>query len=118
MCCRVAVHAVEAWLLADRERLAHFLSVAPSKIPNMPEAIPNPKLALVDLARRSRRRDIREDMTPRPESGRKVGPAYVSRLIEFVEDRERGWRLEIALKYSDSLVRCLRSMQRLASRTP
>jgi hypothetical protein len=36
---------------------------------------------VVELARYSRRRDIREDMVPRPGSGRSVGAAYTSRLI-------------------------------------
>src|SRR6266851_3917621 len=38
MCFRVAVREVEAWLFADRERLARFLSVAVSRIPLAPEA--------------------------------------------------------------------------------
>jgi hypothetical protein len=36
----------------------------------------NAKEAMVDLARRSRRRDIREDMMPRSGSERSVGPTY------------------------------------------
>src|SRR4029077_6778678 len=33
MCFRVAVRQVESWLLADRERLARFLSVNTSRVP-------------------------------------------------------------------------------------
>ena len=83
MCLRVAVRQVEAWLLADRERLAKFLSVSTSRIPHNPESVEHPKNTLVEIARYSRRRDIREDMVPRPGSGRAVGPAYTARLIEF-----------------------------------
>ena len=83
MCLRVAVRQVEAWLLADRERLSKFLSVSTSRIPHNPESVEQPKIALVEIARYSRRRDIREDMVPRPGSGRSVGPAYTARLIEF-----------------------------------
>jgi len=36
-----------------------------------------------------------------------VGPAYTSQLIEFVRDSEKGWRPEIAVKASDSLMRCI-----------
>jgi len=61
MCLRVAVREVETWLLADRERMARFLSVPVSRIPFDPEALDDPKGKLVQLARRSRRRDIRED---------------------------------------------------------
>jgi hypothetical protein len=103
MCFRVAVREIEAWLLADRERLARFLSIASGRVPANPEALDDPKLALVNLARHSRRRDIRDDMVPRPSSGREVGPAYTSRVIEFVESQ---WRPEVAAHLADSLRRC------------
>jgi hypothetical protein len=88
MCFRVAVRETEAWLLADRERLARFLGISTSRIPLDPEAMDDPKSLMVDLARHSRRREIREDMIPRSGSGRNVGPAYVSRLIEFVAEKK------------------------------
>lgn len=100
---RVAVRAIEAWLLADREQLAGFLGVAATRLPLDPDAVPDPKALLVDLARHSRRRDIREDMVPRSGSGRSVGPAYASRLIEFASTV---WRPEVAAGCSDSLRRC------------
>ena len=113
MCFRVAVRQVEAWLLADRERVAKFLSVSMVRIPHNPESVEHPKHLLVDLARSSRRRDIREDIVPRPGSGRSVGPAYTARLIEFVISRHTGWRPEVAARFSDSLNRSLRCLRRL-----
>jgi hypothetical protein len=111
---RVAVREVEAWLLGDRERIAAFLGIATSKIPVNPEALEDPKQAMVSLASRSRRRDIREDMVPRLGSGRIVGPAYTSRLIEFVTDSRSGWRPDVAARNSDSLNRCLLSLRGLS----
>ncbi len=116
LCFRVAVHEVEAWLLADRENLAKFLSVPPSRIPSGPETEVNPKHTMVHLAAGSRRRDIRKDMVPRPGSGRPVGPAYTSRLIEFVNAAKPRWRPNIAAKRSDSLSRCLRCLKRLVQK--
>ena len=110
MCFRVAVRQIEAWLLADSERLARFLSIAIARVPVDPEALDNPKETLVNLARHSRRRDIREDMVPRPRSGRSVGAAYTSRLIEFAETQ---WRPEIAAERADSLRRCRIRIERL-----
>lgn len=62
---RVVVREIEAWLLADREELARFLGIPEGKVPRDPEKIADPKSAMVNLARHSRRRDVREDMVPR-----------------------------------------------------
>ncbi len=107
MCFRIAVREIEAWLLADRERFASFFRVRLSDIPTEPELLDDPKEAVIELSRRSRSRDIQLDMVPRPGSGRKIGPAYVSRLIEYVSDRQKGWRPERAARSSDSLNRSL-----------
>lgn len=114
MCFRIAVREVEAWLLADRERSARFLGVAQSRIPFAPESIAHPKETVVNLARRSNRREVREGLVPPPGSGRKVGPLYVSLIREFVTDCARGWRPDRAARVSDSLASCLSCLQRLA----
>ena len=109
---RVAVRKIEAWLLADRDRIANFLGISVSKVPGNPDGLNDPKQTMVSLASRSRRRDIRQDMVPRPESGRQVGPAYASRLIEFTNDPLRGWRPDVAAEYSESLRHFLSSLCR------
>jgi len=114
MCFRVVVRAIESWLLGDRERLARFLSVPVNRIPQDPETLPHPKQTMVNIARRSRRRDIRKDMVPRSRSGRAVGPAYTSRLVEFAENH---WRPQTAAGRVDSLGRCLRRINDLATGT-
>jgi hypothetical protein len=110
MCFRIAVREVEAWLLADRERIAAFLSVSPARVPRAPESLPDPKRFVVELARVSRRRDIREDMVPSPGGGRDVGPAYVSRIVEFTE---KHWHPATAGRNSDSLRRCIGAIKAL-----
>jgi hypothetical protein len=115
MCFRIAVREVEAWLIADRERFASFFRVRLSDVPADPELMNDPKEVVIELSRRSRSRDIRLDMVPRPGSGRKIGPAYVSRLIEFVSDPQRGWRPERAARSSDSLNRSLTRIRELVA---
>ncbi len=112
MCFRIAVHEIEAWLLADREHLSEFLKVNVSRIPLDPETILDPKRQMVELGRLSSRKAIREDMVPRPGSGRSIGPAYNSRLTRFVLDEESGWRPEVAMQSSDSLRRCINCISR------
>jgi hypothetical protein len=103
MCFRIVVRAVEAWLLADREELARFLGISVSPVPRQPETIDDPKQAMVGLARRSRKRKLREDIVPESGSGRAIGPRYSGRLIEFVNGY---WRPDVAARLSDSLRRC------------
>jgi len=112
LCFRVAVRTVEAWLIADSERLAEFLHLAESRIPREPEALKDPKRTLVNLARSSRLRAVREDMTPRPDSGRLVGPAYTSRVIEFIQ---APWRIDMASRRSESLSRAVDCIHRLVT---
>jgi len=107
---RVAVRAVESWLLADQTRLASFLAVSGSRIPQMPDAGYDPKQSLVNIARHSRRRAIREDMVPPPGARRRVGPAYEARLIEFVLVGRSGWCPSAAAASSESLRRCLAAL--------
>jgi hypothetical protein len=110
MCFRIAVREVEAWLFADRANLASFLGVPAELVPRQPEAVDNPKQQMVNLARRSRRREIVEDMVPRPASRRLVGPAYSARLIEFAATP---WQPMTAARQSESLQRAIGCLQRL-----
>jgi hypothetical protein len=110
---RVAVREIESWLLADRPRIAEFLGLSVAKVPLAPDSLDDPKRTLVDLSRRSRRRDIREDMIPRPGSGRSEGPAYSSRIIEFVRTH---WRPSLAINHSTSLRSCCTAIEAIVER--
>lgn len=109
MTLRIVVRSLEAWLLADRG-LAAFLRVPVSRLPTTPDAEARPKRTVVDLARQSRRPAVRADMVPRDGSGREVGPAYTSRVIEFIERR---WDLDGAATRSESLRRCLTRLREI-----
>lgn len=114
MCFRVAVREVESWLLADRESIARFLSIGQQKVPSSVDDLDDPKQTLIDLARASRRSAIREDMAPRQGSGLSVGPAYTSRMTEFVSAQgEPRWRPELAADVSPSLSRCIDALAQL-----
>lgn len=113
MCFRVVVREIESWLLADRERFARFMGVSAARLPRDPDGVDSPRDVVVNLARRSRRRVIREDMVPRAGSGRRVGPLYPGRLIEFVSAI---WRPQEARSRSESLDRCLQRLEELLSR--
>ncbi len=112
LCFRIAVREIEAWLMADAETLSRYLSVTPSRITEDPESVERPKDAMIHLARHSRKREIRKDMVPREGSGRRVGPAYASRLIEYAAT---AWRPEVAARRSESLQRAICCLRRLVA---
>jgi hypothetical protein len=101
---------VESWLMADAEALASFLGLSSNRIPQDPEQLDDPKREMVNLARRSRRAAIRKDMVPREGSGRPVGSAYASRLIEYVQS---SWRPEVAGRQAESLRRAIACLRRI-----
>ncbi|MGB3977016.1 MAG: hypothetical protein WBM02_00775 [bacterium] len=110
LCFRVAVREVESWLMADADTLASFLGISIAIVPKDPEKLKNPKEKLIYLASRSRRKAIRKDMVPRQGSGRSEGPAYVSRMVEYVQDF---WRPEVAGKHAESLRRAIACLRRI-----
>lgn len=112
MSLRVAVRKIESWLLADRKAMAKFLGVSLALLPIQPDLEPDPKMKMVNLARRSRFPSIRRDLVPTQESRRQVGPAYTSRVIDFVFQL---WDPRQAANVSPSLKRCLIALGRLSS---
>jgi hypothetical protein len=113
MSCRIAVRAIEAWLLADRDRIAAMLAISPQRISSNPDSLDDPKRHVVDLARNSNRTEIRTSFVPRAGSGRSVGPSYNAKMADFVTAGR--WRIDIARRYSSSLQRALNRLQHLAS---
>jgi hypothetical protein len=99
---RIAVHEVESWIMADRESFAKFLGISVSKIPPQTDVIPDPKKFLINLARSSRKRDLRDDLVPRLGDSRQIGPDYNGRLSEFLHS---SWQASIAELHSSSLAK-------------
>jgi hypothetical protein len=80
---QIAVHASEAWLLADAESLSDFLSVARTRVPSHPESVSDPKRAILSLAQRSRKRAVREALVPAHGDTARVGPGHGAALIDY-----------------------------------
>lgn len=110
MCLRVAVRAIESWLMADSETLATFLHVPGSKIPSNPEGEDDPKRTMVDLARRSTKPAIQRAMLPPRGVSRRTGPGYEASIIAYAEGH---WRADVARGRSPSLHRAVDALERL-----
>jgi len=109
---QIAVREVESWLLADRQGLSDFLSVPVERIPLRPDTLDDPKETLIGIARKSRKRDIRQGIPP-VDATASIGRDYNYLLRKFVRD---SWNLNKAAKVSESLSRFLRRMQKEAER--
>lgn len=109
---RIAVREAEAWLIADADSLSKYLRISNALVPANPDTVDDPKQTLVNLARRSRKKAIVDDMVPEPGVSAIVGPGYVARITEFARDH---WRPELARTNSDSLDRCIRRVAELAA---
>lgn len=105
---RVAVREVEAWLLADVSNLAGFLRVSKRHVPTNPDAIPDPKSALIELARRSRLKYVRDSLLPPRGSTAKQGRGHNECLGAFVREN---WDVRAASEHSHSLERALRRLE-------
>lgn len=105
---RVAVREVEAWLLADRNSFARYLGISKEKIPPDVESIEDPKRLLINLARRSRKRTLREAIVPSAGSDARQGPDYNGALIPYVNEV---WDLGAAVKNSMSLRKTVRAVE-------
>lgn len=101
---RVAVMEVESWVMADRMGFADFLSIPLHRIPSPTDAILNPKEFLLSLAKRSKKKTVREALVPAQGATFSVGNEYNTLLSEFVQDH---WNLERAASASPSLKRTL-----------
>lgn len=111
MLIRIAVREVESWLLADREGIAKFIKVPSVKIPLRPDDLPDPKQALLNLARKSRSRRFASEFVPAAGSKAKHGPAYNQYLSEFAA---QDWDTTQAALASPSLQRSLVRVQEFA----
>jgi hypothetical protein len=98
---RIAVREVEAWLLADIEGFSKYTGISKANFNLRPEEIVDPKLELLNLIRKCRKRSIREDILPKDEFA-SCGPNYNGRLAEFVIYY---WDIIRASSRSDSLHR-------------
>lgn len=97
---RVAVREVESWVLAHRESFSKYLGISQSKIPSNVDEVIDPKQLLINLARKSKFRKIREAIVPRSESSAKQGPDYNGALTTYLNEY---WDINKAASNSPSL---------------
>jgi len=78
---RIAEKEIDAWILSDREAFSKFIGAPVSKTPTDTQTLADPKLHIINLARRSRKK-LMKDIVPKG-SGTQ-GPGYNPLLQDFV----------------------------------
>lgn len=109
---RVAVREAEAWILAHREAISTFLGVPINKFPLDADGIDDPKLLLINLARKSKKKAIKSGIPPKVGSTATIGSEYNTMLTEWINDR---WEPRTAAKHSNSLNRMLIALDKFPS---
>lgn len=104
---RIAVRALEAWLIADSEGMAEFLGVSVANFPDDPDRSDDPKAVVLRAAAKSARKTA---MLPASRVRARVGPTYVPELISFITNH---WSIDRAIERSDSLRRCIGALRRV-----
>jgi len=102
---RLAHPEIEAWLLGDAAAVAAWLGVPMSAVPLSPEDTGNAKEALLALARRSRRRELRDALV---RSDGKPGQRYVAEVNAFASGF---WHPQAARQTCPSLGRAIRALE-------
>lgn len=104
---RIAVMEIESWVMADRKAIAEFLSVPVKNFPYQMDEIADPKQFLLNMAKKSHSKYLREDMIPTQGSTAKTGPDYNARLSNFIRNN---WNVHEGIKYSESLRRAFKKL--------
>ena len=106
--CRVAIRALESWLLADRNQFGEFLKAPFAKLPAKPDALVHPKKTVVELARRHSPEFLKRDLVPGEGTAGITGRYYHARMVEFVV---KHWNPRDARSNSSSLDRAMRALE-------
>ena len=108
---RVAVRQVESWLLADRDGIARLFKVSIRHLPLDPDALPDAKRSLLQLAQRAPRA-VRENLVAESGAAAAQGLGYNAVLSNFVSTR---WDPSRAGHLSNSLARARTRLMELAA---
>lgn len=102
---RIAEKEIDAWILSDREAFSKWMNVPINKIPVNTQEIIDPKQFIINLARKSRKK-IMKDIIPQGTASQ--GPGYNILLQRFVLDE---WGPEKALLCNESLRKAIERLK-------
>ncbi|MDR5782626.1 hypothetical protein QCE63_24785 [Caballeronia sp. LZ065] len=101
---RLAVKEAEAWVLADHIGFSKFAVVSKDLFPAQPETDADPKQRLLSLVKKSKRRELRDEMLPGKGATSPVGLGYNVHMTDFVRNH---WSVGRAVARAPSLARAV-----------
>lgn len=108
---RVAIREIEAWVLGDKKQYARFIKGQSDDITSSPDDLNDPKLFLLELARKTAPDELKADLLPVNFNKKpRIGKAYNLRMCEFVTNK---WRPHVARENSPSLNRAIIAIERI-----
>lgn len=106
---RLAVTEIESWILADRTGFSSYFRTVTNKIPANVDEVVDPKLLVLNLISKSKRRLFRDEMVSSTDLSKR-GSGYNIHLKDFVKNK---WVLQNALDHSPSLRRAISNLEEL-----
>lgn len=106
---RLAVAEGESWALGDRQGIARFFQVPLGSLPATPDQLADAKRELLGIARRSRIRQLRDEMLS-PAMPDRQGAGYNVHLRRFIKTT---WNPLLAEEHSPSLHRAMNRVREL-----
>ena len=94
--------------MADQSGFSRFVGVPQNKVAHAPEALDDPKQALINLVRHSRNRRLVAELVPEQGTSMSKGPLYNERLGQFVREK---WDVAAAMQAAPSLSRTVNRLQ-------
>jgi hypothetical protein len=109
MLLRIAEKEIDAWILSDRYAFAKFIGVSSNQIPLNTQEIADPKQYIINLARKSRKK-VMKDIIPHGTVSQ--GPGYNILLQIFIQHY---WDAEKARLCNASLDRAIKRLKTFLS---
>ena len=98
---RIVEKEIDAWILSDREGFAHWMNIPVNKIPDNTQEIEDPKRFIINLARKSRKKTMKDIV---PTGTAKQGPGYNTLIQRFIMEY---WDSERAADHNKSLKKAI-----------
>ncbi len=102
---RIAIRAIESWVLADRKAFADFMGIPMANFTDSPDDLPRPKQYLLNTIRSKGKKKWHQEMLPKNNAS--IGSMYNEKICNFIKEK---WSAQRAARVSPSLSRTINTL--------